>query len=56
MGGTYYVFSIPLNKGFIKNTHKAVGIYNKEPGISALNDINLKFRMTNNGIGLVISF
>ncbi len=56
VAGTYVLFSIPFNKGFVKNVRNAIRFYNKGLSKSAANNLILKFQTTTNGIGFVMNF
>ncbi|MCF8405692.1 MAG: hypothetical protein K9H58_17230 [Bacteroidales bacterium] len=56
VGGSYFLLSIPLRKGYIKNSRKALEIYNS--GLSEPSSYNPKIRMgfSSEGVELVYQF
>lgn len=54
MGGIGSLASIILNVNGLRNIEKSTRVYNNS--INALDEVSLKFRSTQNGLGLVLSF
>ena len=56
IGAGLAVISIPFTVAYIKHAKNAVMIYNKGLKYSSMIKIDLRMTMTNNGVGLKITF